>query len=145
MTERDRLRALEVRVARHQPLGVPLGLRGQRVDQLGEAEDRLPRRVPAVEPQVERDLVVARSPGVQRGTGRRELRQATFDGGVDVLVGVLKLELAAVELALDPSESTFDRGQLALRDDPGRRKAMGVREAAGDVVRIELEVDCERG
>jgi hypothetical protein len=63
---------------------------------------------------------------------------------VDVFVGVFEIELARVELALDAPEAALDRGQLR----PGKKARCGqpasVGDAAGNVERIELEVDLER-
>jgi hypothetical protein len=98
----------------------------------------------AVEPEVQRDLVVARAPGVQSRAGRRELRQTSLDGSVDVFVGVLEIELTRIELALDPPQAALDRNQLRFRQQAGRGQPARVGDAPGDVERVELEVDLER-
>ena len=108
----DRLGTLEMRVTGHRPRGVSESLGGDRIDQLAKRVRRLPRGIAAVEPQVERDLVVARAPGVQRGTRRGDLGQTPLDRRVDVLVGRLEPEISCVKLAPDPAQSSFDRGQL---------------------------------
>jgi len=59
---------------------------GEHIDQPGKACDRLSRRVAAVQPQVERDLVVARPARVKGRSGGRDLGETALDGGVDVLV-----------------------------------------------------------
>jgi len=63
---------------------------------------------------------------------------------VDVLVAGLKREFAAIELAPDPAQATLDRRELAPRDEPGRCKTAGVRDAARDVEGVELVVELER-
>jgi len=63
---------------------------------------------------------------------------------VDVLVRVGQLELAALQLTLDAAKAAFDGRQLRLSDDAGGGKAARVRDAAGDVVGVELEVDLQR-
>jgi hypothetical protein len=63
---------------------------------------------------------------------------------VNVLVRVGQLELAALQLALDAAKATFYRGQLPTTDDSGGGEPPRVRDAAGDVVGVELEVDLQR-
>ena len=82
---------------------------------------------------------------MESGAGGSELGQPALDGGVDVLVGFAELELAAVELALDAAEAALDGCELRLRDDAGRGQAARVRDAAGDVERVQLEISLERG
>ena len=118
-----------------------LGLVRQRIDEIGEADRGFHCRIATEEPQVERHLVVARPPRVQRRPGGRDLGQPALDRGMDVLVFQLELELVAVQFALDLPEPAADRGQLAGREEARRRQAACVREAPRDVVRIELVVD----
>ncbi len=81
---------------------------------------------------------------MQRCARRRDLGQPSLDRGVDVLVCVGKLELAALQLTLDAAKAAFDRRQLRASDDSGGGKPARVRDAARDVVGVELEVDFER-
>jgi hypothetical protein len=81
---------------------------------------------------------------VQRGTAGRDLRQPPFDRGVNVLVGVEEGELAFVELASDPPKPSLDCFQLPLRQELRRRQAASVRDAPGDVERVEVVVGIER-
>jgi hypothetical protein len=120
-------------------------LGGERVHQLGDQLDRLPRRIAAVQPQVERDLIVARAPRVQRRTVRRDLGESPLDRGVDVLVGRGELERAVVQLAADSAQAALDSRQLRAGKNAGGLQAAGVGNAPGDVVRVQLEVDCQRG
>ena len=73
----------------------------------------------------------------------RQLRQPALDGRVDVLVAFLELEPAGVELALDPTQPAFDRRELASGDQAGRRQPARMRDAARDVVRVQLDVELE--
>jgi hypothetical protein len=81
---------------------------------------------------------------VQRRACRRDLGQPPLNRGVDVLVRVGQLELAVLQLTLDAAKATFDGRQLRTGDDSGGGKPARVRDAAGDVVRVELEVDLQR-
>jgi hypothetical protein len=101
MAQSDGLRALQVGVSGHQPSGVRGRFRGEGVDEPGEQRDGLFRRVAAVQPKVEGDLIVARPACVQDSAGGRDFRQPALDRGVDVFVGSGELELALVKLALD--------------------------------------------
>ena len=144
VSDRDRLRTLKVRVTRHRPPGMPAGLRAQRLDHRGDLHGQLAGRRPAVEAKVERDLVVPRPACMQRRTGGRDLGEPAFDCGVDVLVGVEELELAGIELFADASQSPLDRGQLCGGDDAGGSQAACVRDAAGDVEGVQLEICVQR-
>jgi hypothetical protein len=110
MADGHRLRTLEMGVARHDPGRVSARLGSECFDHIGERRNQLRRRHPAVEPQVQRHLVVARTAGVKSRAGRGDLGQSPLDRGVNVLVGLAELELPVVELALDPAEATLDRG-----------------------------------
>ena len=81
---------------------------------------------------------------MQGSAGRRDFGQPPLDGRVDVLVGLFEIELTGVELAPDPPETSLDRGQLRFGQKAGRGQPARVRDAPGDVERIELEVDLER-
>ena len=144
MADRHRLRALQVCVSRHEPGGVRNRLGGEHIDQLRKAGDGLIRGVAAVEPQVECHLVVARPAGVQCSPGGGDLDEPPLDRGVDVFVRGLKLEIAVVELPLDPSQSPLDRGELRPGKEARGLEPPRVRDAPGDVVRIELVVSFER-
>ena len=82
---------------------------------------------------------------MKRRAGGRYLGQAPLDRGVNVLVGLAELELPVVELALDPPEAAFDRGQSRWGDKACLGQPARVREAAGDVERIKLEIGLQRG
>ena len=71
--EQHRLRALQVRVAREVRSSVGSSARLQRAPLAarGSARDLRAALAPEVQPQVERDLVVAAAAGVQLGAGRR--------------------------------------------------------------------------
>ena len=143
VADSHRLRALEVRIAGHHPSRVRSSLAGQGVDRLGDRRDQHRRGGTAVESKVKRDLVVARTAGVQGGAGRRELGQPALDRRVDVLVGLLEIELTGVELPFDPPETALDRGQPGLRQKARRREPARVGDAPRDIERIELEIDLQ--
>ncbi len=136
MGQRDRLRALEMRVAGHHPTRVTASLGGERLDHLRERGRQLRRGNPAVQPKVQRDLVVARSPGVQGCAGGRDFGKPSLDGGVDVFVRVFEIEFPRVELALDPAQAALDRGEPGFGKKARRGQAPRVGNAAGDVERI---------
>lgn len=145
MPDRDRLRSLQVRVSRHQPPRVSLGFDGEHVDQTRQTGGGLGGCIATEKSQVERHLVIARAPGVQGCARRRDLGQPPFNGGVDVFISRVEFELRVVELPLDPAQAALDRRQLRFREQSRRGEAARVGDAAGDVVRIELEVDREGG
>ncbi len=73
-------------------------LRGEGVHQLSDGRGQRRGCGAAVETQVERDLVVARSAGVEPGASGSDLGQSPLHRGVDVLVGLDKVERARLEL-----------------------------------------------
>ena len=81
---------------------------------------------------------------MQHRPGRRDLRQTPLDRRVDVLVRFAELEVAAVQLSLDAAETSLDRRELRLRDDAGCGEPASVRDAAGDVEGVKLEIRLER-
>ena len=82
---------------------------------------------------------------MQGGAGRRELGQPALDRRVDVFVCVFEIELTGVELPLDPPEAALDRGELRFGQKARGGEPASVGDAPGDVERVELEVDLERG
>jgi hypothetical protein len=123
---------------------VPGGLGGKGFDDSRDLGCQLAGRRPAVKTEVERDLVVARPAGMQRGPSRSDLCQPSLDRGVNVLVGVEERERAFIELTLDPPQSSLDCGQLIRGQEFRASEGAGVREASGDVEWIELEIGVER-
>jgi hypothetical protein len=63
---------------------------------------------------------------------------------VDVLVGLAELELALVQLALDAAKAALDQREARPGQKAGRGKPTRVRDAAGDVKRIKLEIRFQR-
>ena len=80
---------------------------------------------------------------MQRSPGGRYLCQPALDRGVNVLVGIEKIEGAGIELFVDPPEPSLDGGQLRGREDAGRSEPSRVRDAAGDVKGVQLVVGVE--
>ena len=81
---------------------------------------------------------------MQGGASGSDLGQPPFDRGVDVLVGLAELELAPVQLALDAAKAALDQSETCLRQKACRGKPARVRDAAGDVKRVQLEIGLER-
>lgn len=63
---------------------------------------------------------------------------------MNVFVGVEELELACVELSLDPPKTTLDGRQLRGRKEFRGSETACVREAPGDVEGVQLEISVER-
>ncbi len=144
MREVDGLRALQVRVPRQRPIEVALRdveqRAGERLDLIGESH----RVIADVEREVSRDLVVARSAGVDLAAARAsELRDAALDRHVDVDIVGAEREAALGELLLDLVERGVDRGLVGLADDPLLGEHRGVRARLRDVVGPEAAIDVE--
>jgi len=81
---------------------------------------------------------------VQSGAGGRDLGQPALDRRVDVLVGLAEFELAFVELALDAAKAALDQREARPGKQARREQTACVRDAAGDVKRVQLEVRLQR-
>ena len=99
MAERHRLRALQVREAGHHGRGMHQRLLRQRLLIVAEQAMDVVDAVAHPEPEVGRDLIVARARGVQP-PGRRanQLGEPALDIHVNVLKLALELELAGADL-----------------------------------------------
>ena len=102
VAERHRLGDLQMREAGHHGIGMRLGLVDQRRLQVAQRCVDAVDRVAHPQPEIGRDLVVARARGVQP-PGRRpdQLGEPRLDVEVDVLVGLAEDEGAALDLGPD--------------------------------------------
>ena len=98
--EAHRLRALQMRVARHQRGDVLVGAIDQDAAQSIDRRRRSRRRAPRPQAQIGGDLVVARSPGVQLAAQRAdELDEPRLDVHVHVFERRVPLHLALAHFA----------------------------------------------
>ena len=134
--ERDRLRALQVRVSRHHR--VDLG-RSPLDESPREREQRAVETVQQLDDeqaQVQRDLVVAAAAGVQLSAdGAGALGQHALDRRMHVLRIGGPREGPVRDLGRDALELAHERGGLVLRDDALTPQHPRVRDAAAHVVR----------
>ena len=141
----DRLRPLQVGVAGHRPVGMAARLGCQHLDHESQAFDDRGGSSPAVEPQVEGDLVVAGAAGMQPGGGVRvQLAEAPLNRCMDVLVGIHEHKLAGLELAADGFEAPLHAAELLLGQEAGSLQRTGVSQAPEHVVLGQFDVDVER-
>ena len=92
--EINRLRALQMRVAGNEHVGIFLAERDERALQAGDFAEQHDDFIAQPEPHVEGDLVVARAGGVQFGAGGHAPGQLGLDVHVDVFELGLPLEFA---------------------------------------------------
>src|SRR4029079_4558759 len=133
VAERDRLRALEVGVPRHDALRLGLG---EREHDESEGVDRLTRLRAGIEDvHAERrgHLIVARPAGVDLAA---DVAEETLDRRVHVLVG---LEVG-VRILSDLRKSRLDLLELLAVQAPCSRESTGVLGGRLTVVRQELRV-----
>jgi hypothetical protein len=98
------------------------------------------------QPDVGGHLVVARAAGVQPlARVAHQLRQPRLDVEVHVLELELPLEAAALDLAADLLQPSFDVGQVLCRDHLLCRQHARVRQAAGDVGARQALVEADAG
>ena len=91
------LGALQVGVAGNKDLGIFLAERDEGALQPGDFAEQRSDFVAQPEPDVKRDLVVARAGGVQLRAGGDALRQLGLDVHVDILEFELPLEFAGLD------------------------------------------------
>ncbi len=146
MRQENRLRPLQVGVARHHHILVGLGHIQQRGLQPSETLDGLGNGFLAEQAHVHGHLVVPGAGRVQlAGDVTDLLRQAGLDVHVDVFQLLLELELALLDLLADRHQAHADQLRLFVRDDVLLGQHLGVSHAAGDVVLVEALVEGNRG
>ena len=146
MAEGDRLRALQMREARHHRVGMGLGLFGQRRLQRVQLAVDLVDGVPHPELEVGRHLVVARARGVKPARGvADQLLEPRLDMRVDVLQRARKRERSGGDFRRDRVQARDDLLRILGRNDALIGKHPRVRSAAGDVLGEERLVEVDRG
>ncbi len=110
MTERHRLRDLQMRESGHDRLGMLFRPCDQHPLQFADRVRRLVARTPHPQPKIGRDLVVARARGVQPSSRRADqLAEPVLDGHVNVLELELLRHSVALIVGLDRVETIEDR------------------------------------
>jgi hypothetical protein len=143
--EHDRLGPLQVRVPRHRRLHRLGGARQERLLGAAEAGHRLRDRGLHVETLVERDLVVARAPGVELAADlAHELDEPPLHVGVNVLELRAEGERPRGQLLAHRLQTLHQRVGLRRADEPCARERPRPGDAAHDVVRPEPLVEGER-
>ncbi len=137
MRQQHRLSALEMGIARHDDIKMfscrPCQLALQRPQSV---DDDL-HFFAQIEPHVQRNLIVAAPRRMQFSSrGTDQLGQAPLDIHVNILVGLRKLKLAALDLALDILQPADDLAAFARRYDALLGQHLRVRDAAHDVVAV---------
>ena len=146
MAEGDRLRALEMGEARHHRAGIGQRLRRERGLQAGKGGVDPVDGIADPEPEIGRDLIVARAGGVQAAGGRADqFGQAGLDVEVDVFERARECELARLDLDQHVAQPLGDGPRIGLRQDAlrGQHGDMGLR--AADILSIETPVEIDRG
>ncbi len=113
MRERDRLRALQMRVARHDGFNVASREADERSAQFADDRDHLAQFVAQIKPEVECHLIVARARGMQLAPRVADLRdQAPLDREMNILVADIESKASGIDLALDFLQSALDRARF---------------------------------
>ena len=143
--QQHRLGPLQVRVARHRRLAVPLGLRDERALHLDEARVHVVEDLSEIQALIQRDLVVAGAAGVELAAHRpHDLDEAPLHVHVDVLELAPERERAALQLPANPVEPRQQALQLRLGDQLGPRERARPCRAAGQVMGPQPPVEGQR-
>jgi len=143
--EKDRLSALEVRVARHDGAAVTLGETNEFALQALELLSEGIAGFAQPESKIKGDLVVA-------AAGRMELRagwsdtlgKLRFDVHVDILEVHLELEAALLDLGEDLAQARLDFLKFLPGENARGLQSTGVGDAARDVMPVKLPIDRDR-
>jgi hypothetical protein len=128
MAEGDGLGRLQVGEARHDGVGMRLGLARKRSLEGGECGLEGIERVAHVHAKVERNLVVARAARVQAAAGRaNDLGQPALDVEVNVLELFGEGEAPGLDLCLNLVQAAHDLPGIGLGDDALLREHGGMR------------------
>ena len=139
--QQDGLRVLHVGETGHDRALVFVGLLHQRGLKRADLLHQVVDLVAQIQPDVERDLVVAAAGGVNtRALGAERFGQRRLDVHVDVFQLDLELHFAFGDPAFQDGKLAADGVGGFLRNDPGRAEHGGMRHAAGDVVLVEAFV-----
>ena len=131
MPDRDRLRALQVRVARHRRLGFLLGAREHVACQPAQRAVGFEACILDIEPQRRSHLVVARAAGMDLPP---DVAEQALDHGVDVLV--VRETIRGGHRRKDPLRLL----ELRVVEQAGGMQAPGMEPRAFEVVRQQLGV-----
>ena len=145
MGERYRLRALQMRIAGHHGLDVGARDLDQRAAQSAHERDHCADFVAQIEPQIERDLIVARSRGMQfAARGPDFFDQPALDREMDILVGDVEAKMPGTDLALDSAETRSDLARFRRGDQANLREHLRVRDRTENIVAVEPPIERQR-
>ena len=117
----------------------------QRGAKFGDQRDHAGQLVAQIQPQVERDLIVARTPGMQLAPGLANQRdQPALDREMDVFIGNVEFEDAALDLIFDTLESADDRTHFAGLEQADLREHLRMRDRSANIVPKKPPVERQR-
>ena len=135
-----------MRVRRHQELNLGGRASDDRSGQLVHGRDRFFALPARPEPQVGRDLIVARAARVQlTADGADKGAQPRLYVHVYVFFFAIPEELTALDFASNLLQTRNDRQRFAVAEHAGARQTFGVRERPCDVLAPQLPIDIDAG
>ena len=146
MRNEHRLRRAEMRERGHEGVAGRRCLRGERVDDGGDGPLQQWNAAAQVQPQIQRDLFVARPSGVQAPPSVAEpLDQLAFDEAVHVLVVARDEGGVRSCLVEQRHQRLLDPARFVGVQHAGASQRARPRDAPGDVVFEQAAVDAEGG
>ena len=143
--EEDGLRALQMRVARHDRVGIALRRLDERTLQVGDAAEHGERLAAHIEVRVERDLVVAAARRVQPAARLADrVGQSLLDVHMDVFERDGKVEVTVLDFLQDITKPGDDGIFIRFRDDAALGEHLRVRDAARDILAVHALVEGDR-
>ena len=144
VTEGDRLRSLQVRIAGHDGIGVLRRLARDDLDQLHDEFFDVDDLFFEVELHVERHLIVTAARGMQAlAVVADALRQLALDEGMDILRLHIKGQCAAFDIGEDVFQTLDDLLGALLRDDAASAEHGRMGDAALDILAVHTAVKAD--
>ena len=146
VAEGDGLGTLEVGIAGHDSVCIPLRLLHQHRFQLEQHVDDLGNFGADVHPEVHRHLVVPAAAGVEPlAGGPQPLGQQGLDIHMDVLVVLGELHLTRLHIGKDRPKAVHNGSRLLSADDALLPQHGGVGDRAGNVLPVHPGVKADGG
>ncbi len=136
VAQQHRLGGLQVRLARHDDVGIGGGLVDEGLRDVGNTGSHTPERPAQPHAEKRGDLIVARAPGPQPPAQlwADTVDQPAFERAVHVLVGLRRRERTVGDVGVEPIEALEHRSEVGVGQQPRAVEHARVRPRRLDVV-----------
>ena len=146
MAERDGLRGLHMREARHERARMSFRLPRKCELEAGDLAVEVIDGATDIEPEIGRDLIVARARGVQLARDRPDqVLEPRLHRHVDVFVFAAELEAAPLDLGAHGIEARHDGLGLLVAENAAGAEHVGMSLACANILGVEAPVEGDGG